>query len=160
MLGKDCRKRVPDTCSWLRIVAETVGWTRRSSSPSPTPRRTRPWSPSLSNRSHTNICRLIDRCKGRLLQRQLDSLMARQNFYNDSLIHWWQAVLRIHDIWCGSGSGSADPCLWLMDPIPAIFIIDLHDTNQKLIFLFIFLHITFWRYIYIILKSQKEVTKQ
>ncbi len=31
-------------------------------------------------------------------------------------------------------------------PDPAIFIIDLRDTNKKLIFL----HITFWRYIYII----------
>ncbi len=28
--------------------------------------------------------------------------------------------------WCrsGSGSGSADPCLWLLDPDPAIFVID------------------------------------
>ena len=41
---------------------------------------------------------------------------------------------------CGSmtfwyGSGSADPCLWLMDPEsdpnPAIFIIDLQDANKK-----------------------------
>ncbi len=40
--------------------------------------------------------------------------------------------------WCGSGSGSADPCLWLMDPDPypdpAIFIIDLEDANKKIIF--------------------------
>jgi hypothetical protein len=39
--------------------------------------------------------------------------------------------------WCGSGSGSADPCIWLMDPDPdpdpAIFIIDLQDANKKLI---------------------------
>ncbi len=42
---------------------------------------------------------------------------------------------------CGSmtflcGSGSADPCFWLMDPDsdPAIFIIDLQDTNKKLIY--------------------------
>ncbi len=34
--------------------------------------------------------------------------------------------------WCGSGS--ADPCLWLMDPDPAIFFIDLQDANKKLIF--------------------------
>jgi hypothetical protein len=45
--------------------------------------------------------------------------------------------------WCGSGS--ADPCLWLMDPDPdsdpdpdadpdpSIFIIDLQDANKKLI---------------------------
>ncbi len=32
------------------------------------------------------------------------------------------------------GSGSADPCLWLMDPDPAIFVIDLQDASQKLIF--------------------------
>ncbi len=33
--------------------------------------------------------------------------------------------------WCGSGSG--DPCLWLMDLDldPSIFIIDLQDTNKK-----------------------------
>ncbi len=34
--------------------------------------------------------------------------------------------------WCGSGS--ADPCLWLRDPYPAIFVIDLQDGNKKLIF--------------------------
>ncbi len=35
--------------------------------------------------------------------------------------------------WCGSGS--ADPCLWLMDPDadPSIFTIDLQDANKKLI---------------------------
>ncbi len=41
--------------------------------------------------------------------------------------------------WCGSGSGSADPCQWLMDsdpdPDPAIFVIDLQDANKKLSFL-------------------------
>ncbi len=34
--------------------------------------------------------------------------------------------------WCGSGS--ADPCLWLMDPDPGIFITDLKDANKKQIF--------------------------
>ena len=34
--------------------------------------------------------------------------------------------------WCGSGS--ADPCRWLMDPDPAIFVIDLQDASKKLIF--------------------------
>ncbi len=36
--------------------------------------------------------------------------------------------------WCESGS--ADPCLWLMDPDwdPAIFVIDLQHANKKLIF--------------------------
>jgi hypothetical protein len=29
--------------------------------------------------------------------------------------------------WCGSGS--ADPCLGLMDPDPAIFVIDLQDAK-------------------------------
>jgi hypothetical protein len=29
------------------------------------------------------------------------------------------------------GSGSADPCLGLMDPDPAIFVIDLQDANKK-----------------------------
>ncbi len=31
--------------------------------------------------------------------------------------------------WCGSGS--ADPCFWLMDPDPAIFISDLQDANKN-----------------------------
>jgi hypothetical protein len=63
---------------------------------------------------------------------------------------------------CGSvtfwyGSGSADPCLWLMDPDPAIFVIDLQEAFKNY-----FLLITFWRYIYIIfqiLKCRREVTK-
>ncbi len=35
-----------------------------------------------------------------------------------------------------SGSGSSDPCFWLMDPDPdpAIFVIDLQDNSKKLIF--------------------------
>ena len=41
--------------------------------------------------------------------------------------------------WCGTGSGSADLCLLLMDPDSdpdlAIFVIDLQDANKKLIFL-------------------------
>jgi hypothetical protein len=41
------------------------------------------------------------------------------------------AVFRIQDIWCGSGFGSADPSLWLMDPDPAIFKIDLEDANKN-----------------------------
>jgi hypothetical protein len=39
--------------------------------------------------------------------------------------------------WCGSGSGSADPRLRLMDPDaypdPSSFIIDLQDANKKTI---------------------------
>jgi len=33
---------------------------------------------------------------------------------------------------CGFGSGSTDPCLWLMvpNPDPAIFVIDLQDANK------------------------------
>jgi hypothetical protein len=40
---------------------------------------------------------------------------------------------------CGSGSGSADPCLWLISPDPdadtdpAIFVCDLQDANKKII---------------------------
>jgi hypothetical protein len=30
------------------------------------------------------------------------------------------------------GSGSPDPYLWLMDPDPAIFVIDLQDVNKNL----------------------------
>jgi hypothetical protein len=71
--------------------------------------------------------------------------------------------------WCGSGSGSADPCLGLTDPDPdadpnpAIFVIDLKDANKKQLkkkrfsaeyFLKVHLH-HFSK-----IKSQKEVTKQ
>ncbi len=59
--------------------------------------------------------------------------------------------------WCGSGSGSADSCLWLMDPNPdsdpdadpdpSIFIITFQDANNKQIFYKHFLHVTFWRYL-------------
>jgi hypothetical protein len=41
--------------------------------------------------------------------------------------------------WCGSGSGSADPCPWLMDPDPAIFVIDPQEVNKKIIFYNVFL---------------------
>jgi hypothetical protein len=56
------------------------------------------------------------------------------------------AVFRIHNIlvWIRirrsmpltNGSGSADPCLWLIDPVsdPSIFVIDLQDASKKLIF--------------------------
>ncbi len=33
---------------------------------------------------------------------------------------------------CGSGSESADPCIWLMDPDPFIFIINLQDATNFL----------------------------
>ncbi len=61
----------------------------------------------------------------------------------------------------GSGSGSADPCLWQMDPDadpdPAIFVTDHQDSNKKTnIFLRVFLLLTFWRYIYIIFKDKKS----
>ncbi len=58
----------------------------------------------------------------------------------------------------GSGSGSADPCLWLMDPDPAIFVVDLQDANKKLILKnsFFAYYRTFWRYVYIIFKDKKS----
>ncbi len=49
----------------------------------------------------------------------------------------WQCCVSM-TFWRGSGSGSADPCLWLMDPDtdsdpdPTIFVIDLQDANKKL----------------------------
>ncbi len=54
------------------------------------------------------------------------------SFYSPYLV----PVLRILTFWCGSGS--ADLCLWLVDPDsdpdPAFFVIDLQDANKKLIF--------------------------
>ncbi len=64
--------------------------------------------------------------------------------------------------WCGSGSrsGSEDPCLWLMDPDPAIFVIDLQDDTKKTNFLKqVFLLFTFWSYINIIFHGQKVQKK-
>jgi hypothetical protein len=47
--------------------------------------------------------------------------------------------------WRGSGSGSADPCLWQIDPDSdsAIFVIDLQNANCKLIFFKVFLRISY-----------------
>ena len=48
-----------------------------------------------------------------------------------SLCQWCKSMI----FWCRSGSGSADPCLWLMDPdsdpVPSIFIIDLQDASRN-----------------------------
>jgi hypothetical protein len=68
---------------------------------------------------------------------------------------------------CWGGSGSADPCLRLMDPDldpdPAIFVINLQDANKKLLgfqsfsaYYFLKVHLNHFSKI----KSQKEVTKQ
>ncbi len=59
--------------------------------------------------------------------------------------------------WYGSGSGSAHPCLWLMDPDPdtAVFVFDLQDVNKKLFFLSLLAYY-FWRSIYIIFKDKKS----
>jgi hypothetical protein len=53
---------------------------------------------------------------------------------SNQITNKFQSVLRIHDILvCIRIRGSADPCLWLMDPDPSIFIIDFQDVNKKLI---------------------------
>ncbi len=65
--------------------------------------------------------------------------------------------------WGGSGSGSSDPCFWLMDPDsdpdPAIFVIDLQDANKKQIFNTIFSAYYFLKvhlHNFSKIKSQKE----
>ncbi len=61
--------------------------------------------------------------------------------------------------WVGSGSGSANPCLWLVDPDPAIFIIDLQDASKKLLFNTIFSAYYFLKvhlHHFSKIKSQKE----
>ncbi len=63
--------------------------------------------------------------------------------------------------WGGSGSGSSDPCFWLMDPDPdtAIFVIDLQDASKKLIFNTIFSAYYFLKvhlHHFSKIKSQKE----
>ncbi len=60
--------------------------------------------------------------------------------------------------WSGSGSGSADPCLWLMnsDPDPAFFVIDLQDAKGNNFCLNIFPAYYCLKVHLHILKSQKE----
>ncbi len=52
-------------------------------------------------------------------------------------ILWWKIKQCSGSMifWGGSGSGSLDPCFWIMDPDPdpAIFVIDLQDASKKLI---------------------------
>jgi hypothetical protein len=62
--------------------------------------------------------------------------------------------------WCGSGS--ADPCLRLMDPDPdlPIFVIDLQEANKKLIFLNKFFCLLLFKGSFFKDKSQKEITNQ
>ena len=75
---------------------------------------------------------------------------------------FWKIVLL--NQCCGSmtfwgGSGSADPCLWLMDPDPAIIVIDLQDAIKKLIFNTIFSAYYFLKvhlHHFSKIKSQKE----
>ncbi len=50
-----------------------------------------------------------------------------------------RSVILIKEMTCcqqcsRSRSGSKDPCLWLMDPDPAIFVIGIQDDNTKPIF--------------------------
>jgi hypothetical protein len=71
-------------------------------------------------------------------------------------------------LWRGSrcGSGSADPCLRLMDPDlldPATFVIDLQEANKKLFLLYSFSAYSFLKvhlHQFSMIKSSKEVTKQ
>ncbi len=77
----------------------------------------------------------------------------------DGLRYCWHQCCGFMAFWCGSGSGSADPCLWLMDPDPGIFVIDLQDANKKLIIFCLLLFegtVTSFSKI----KSQKAVTNQ
>ncbi len=91
------------------------------------------YASSTLNRSRTTCAQIINYRENMLFRHKYTSL-AYINFWNKfnlekknegcwSLSYWY-------------GSGSADPCLWLMnpDPVPAIFVIDLQDGNKKLIF--------------------------
>jgi hypothetical protein len=68
--------------------------------------------------------------------------------------------------WCGSesGSGAADPRLWLIDPDQdlSIFILDLQDANKKqnkkVFAAYYFVKVLLHHFSKV--KSQKEVTKQ
>ncbi len=121
----------------------------------------------LRHSIHWHSC-LID-CKNRM-QSSIETIFRnlRQTFCIPFclifwIMEWCHVVCKMQccgymTFWCGSrsGSGSADPCLWLIDPDPAIFVVDLQDANKKVIFLLkVFLLIIFGRYIYIIFKEKK-----
>jgi hypothetical protein len=75
---------------------------------------------------------------------------------------WYQCCGSM-TFWGGSGSGSADPCLWLMDPESGSCYFrhwPSQDGNKNLSFKKAFLLITFWRYIYIIFKDKKSKRSQ
>ncbi len=73
----------------------------------------------------------------------------------------WKQCFGAMTFWCGSGS--ADPCLWLMDPDPGsgscYFRHRPSRCQQKTNFRKVFLLITFWRHIYIIFQK-KKIQKQ
>ncbi len=71
-------------------------------------------------------------------------------------VFWSSQRCRSITFWGGSGSGSADPCLWLLDSGPAIFVIDLPKMSTKNKFFKKFLLITVWRYMNIIFKDKKS----
>jgi hypothetical protein len=56
-------------------------------------------------------------------------------FLKNRFTKYWGHCCGSMTFWCGSGS--ADPCLWLMDPDwdPSMFIIDLQDGKKKINFL-------------------------
>ncbi len=77
----------------------------------------------------------------------------------------WKQCSGSMTFWGGSGSGSSDPCFWLMDPDsdpdpdPAIFVIDLQHASKKIIFNTIFSAYYFLKvhlHNFSKIKSQKE----
>jgi hypothetical protein len=64
-------------------------------------------------------------------------------------------VFRSMTFWYGSGSGSADPYLWLTDPDPALFVSDLQDANLKYFFGLLLIEGTFISFF-----KDKKVTKK
>ncbi len=100
-------------------------------------------------------------CPGRLPG---SSAPSPSHHHTTTISQWFNQCFGSMTFWYRSGSG--DPCLWVMDPDPAIFVIDLQDANKKLIFSTFFskffLLISFWRYIYWnhFSKTKKEITKQ
>ncbi len=82
-----------------------------------------------------------------------------------SALNTWRTVLQqcsgSMTFWCGS----ADPCLWLMDPDPdpAIFVIGLQDDSKNLFKKIVFCLLLFegtYLHNFPKIKIQKEVTKQ
>ncbi len=84
---------------------------------------------------HCTTCAQIINYRENMLFRHKSTSLSYKHFRKNSI---FKRKTKVAEPWhFGTDpDGSADPCLWLMnpDPVPAIFVIDLQDGNKKTIF--------------------------